>query len=106
MANNNNNITTQNDDLGRIVLFNSSGLPKTRCHMIKSDVLSKLKPLVLLLNETKLNSEDDHKNLEDRLDLSKQGYKFKTKSKSGKNPGGIYIFNSNTVNNKFNKFSS
>ena len=92
MANNNKNMSNQNENLGRVVLFNSTGLPKTRCHMIKVDIIKKLKPLVILLNETKLNSEDDREKLESRLELNQYGYKFKTKSKTGINPGGGVAF--------------
>ena len=73
---------------GEFIQFNSTGLPKTRCELIKRQILSAQKPLVLALNETFL-IENGKRNLDDLLDLNKLGYKSKTKSRpQGSNPGG------------------
>ena len=54
-----------------------------------------LKPLILLLNETKLTSENED-DIEELLNLNDLGYNFKTKSRKvrqdGKNPGGGIAF--------------
>ena len=83
------------EDSGRIVLYNSGGLPKTRCTQIRRHLIPELKPLILLLNETKSTSENED-DIEQLLKLNDLGYNFKTKSRKarqdGKNPGGSIAF--------------
>ena len=67
------------EDSGRIVLYNSGGLPKTRCTQIRRHLIPDLKPLILLLNETKSTSENED-DIEQLLKLNDLGYNFKTKS--------------------------
>ena len=75
------------DNLGKFTLFNSTGLPKTRCEQIKRDLLVK-KPLLLALNETKL-TDNSSKNLDELLDLSNKGYNYKLKNRpNNPKPGG------------------
>ena len=73
---------------GRIIQYNSSGLPKVRCNLIKRDLLAAIKPLLLLLDETLL-TETGNRNIGDLLELEKFGYNFKCKNRpSGCAPGG------------------
>ena len=61
------------EDSSRIVLYNSGGLPKTRCTQIRRHLIPELKPLILLLNETKLTSENED-DIEQLLKLNDLGY--------------------------------
>ena len=91
MSNNNSNGPTS----GRFICYNSGGLPKERCALIRRHLFSELKPLVLMLNETKLTTENENK-INELLELNKLGYSYKVKSRppklNGKNPGGGVAF--------------
>jgi hypothetical protein len=63
-------------EIGKITLFNSTGLLATRKAQIKQHLLAELKPTILLLNKTKL-SKDNPKSIGDILSLHSFGYHHK-----------------------------
>ena len=83
-------IIPENSPTGRLVFFNSTGLPKIRCEQIKRHLIPEQKPLLLLLNETNLTKNSDRK-LEDILNLDKLGYRHISKFKPPKIGGGVSV---------------
>ena len=81
-------------DNGRIMQFNSTGLPKYRCELIKRQILSNIKPLVLLINETKLSNEGKRK-IDDLLNLDNHGYNHKVKNRNTSAGGVAFIYRDN-----------
>ena len=87
---------TKNNPSGKIVLFNLTGLPQNWCYQIKHHLIPDLKPLVLLINETKL-AEKGERNINDILELENLGYRQISKFKPNNSiAGGIsFIYRDN-----------